>query len=137
MAGFGQWFLSQWFLSQWFGVLECCTGFFSVFSPPQPLVEASVPEPSGSGREKRLNINLLCFFGQLCRYLESLLRQASGGTIILSPAMQAFISLPSEGEQNFSAEEFSDISGEPRVWSPCQGAEPFPLKTASQPMDSI
>ncbi|GAB5573881.1 nck-associated protein 1-like isoform X1 [Prionailurus iriomotensis] len=44
------------------------------------------------------------------RYLESLLRQASGGTIILSPAMQAFISLPREGEQNFSAEEFSDIS---------------------------
>ncbi|KAF5928431.1 hypothetical protein HPG69_015036 [Diceros bicornis minor] len=43
-------------------------------------------------------------------YLESLLRQASSGTIILSPAMQAFISLPREGEQNFSAEEFSDIS---------------------------
>ncbi|XP_023112886.1 nck-associated protein 1-like isoform X4 [Felis catus] len=47
---------------------------------------------------------------RLNRYLESLLRQASGGTIILSPAMQAFISLPREGEQNFSAEEFSDIS---------------------------
>ncbi|KAF4010165.1 hypothetical protein G4228_001643 [Cervus hanglu yarkandensis] len=43
-------------------------------------------------------------------YLESLLRQASSGTIILSPAMQAFISLPREGEQNFSAEEFSDVS---------------------------
>ncbi|XP_067552949.1 nck-associated protein 1-like isoform X6 [Pseudorca crassidens] len=43
-------------------------------------------------------------------YLESLLRQASSGTIILSPAMQAFISLPRDGEQNFSAEEFSDIS---------------------------
>uniref|UniRef100_A0A2I3SH23 NCK associated protein 1 like n=2 Tax=Pan TaxID=9596 RepID=A0A2I3SH23_PANTR len=43
-------------------------------------------------------------------YLESLLRQASSGTIILSPAMQAFVSLPREGEQNFSAEEFSDIS---------------------------
>uniref|UniRef100_H0VD15 NCK associated protein 1 like n=1 Tax=Cavia porcellus TaxID=10141 RepID=H0VD15_CAVPO len=43
-------------------------------------------------------------------YLESLLRQASSGTIVLSPAMQAFISLPREGEQNFSAEEFSDIS---------------------------
>ncbi|XP_007947797.1 nck-associated protein 1-like [Orycteropus afer afer] len=43
-------------------------------------------------------------------YLESLLRQASNGAIILSPAMQAFISLPREGEQNFSAEEFSDIS---------------------------
>ncbi|XP_069898349.1 nck-associated protein 1-like isoform X2 [Dipodomys merriami] len=43
-------------------------------------------------------------------YLESLLRQASSGTIILSPAMQAFISLPREGEQGFSAEEFSDVS---------------------------
>ncbi|XP_073863163.1 nck-associated protein 1-like isoform X4 [Macaca fascicularis] len=43
-------------------------------------------------------------------YLESLLRQASSGTIIFSPAMQAFVSLPREGEQNFSAEEFSDIS---------------------------
>ncbi|XP_066225784.1 nck-associated protein 1-like isoform X2 [Saccopteryx leptura] len=44
------------------------------------------------------------------RYLESLLRQASSGTIIHAPAMQAFISLPREEEQNFSAEEFSDIS---------------------------
>ncbi|KAM5332875.1 nck-associated protein 1-like [Glossophaga mutica] len=43
-------------------------------------------------------------------YLESLLRQASSGTIIFSPAMQAFISLPREEEQHFSAEEFSDIS---------------------------
>ncbi|XP_074258821.1 nck-associated protein 1-like isoform X4 [Saimiri boliviensis] len=47
---------------------------------------------------------------RLNRYLESLLRQASSGTIVLSPAMQAFFSLPREGEQNFSAEEFSDIS---------------------------
>uniref|UniRef100_A0A4X1WBI6 NCK associated protein 1 like n=1 Tax=Sus scrofa TaxID=9823 RepID=A0A4X1WBI6_PIG len=47
---------------------------------------------------------------RLNRYLESLLRQASSGTITLSPAMQAFISLPREGEQNFSAEEFSDVS---------------------------
>ncbi|KFO21299.1 Nck-associated protein 1-like [Fukomys damarensis] len=43
-------------------------------------------------------------------YLESLLRQASSGTIVLSPAVQAFVSLPREGEQNFSAEEFSDVS---------------------------
>ncbi|XP_066114604.1 nck-associated protein 1-like isoform X1 [Saccopteryx bilineata] len=43
-------------------------------------------------------------------YLESLLRQASSGTIIHAPAMQAFISHPREEEQNFSAEEFSDIS---------------------------
>ncbi|XP_027713854.1 nck-associated protein 1-like [Vombatus ursinus] len=43
-------------------------------------------------------------------YLESLLRQASSGTIVLSPAMQAFVSIPREGEQSFSAEEFSDVS---------------------------
>ncbi|CAM4604698.1 unnamed protein product [Lepidochelys olivacea] len=43
-------------------------------------------------------------------YLEALLRQASTGAIVLSPAMQAFISVPKEGEQSFSAEEFSDIS---------------------------
>ncbi|KAF7240309.1 Nck-associated protein 1-like [Varanus komodoensis] len=43
-------------------------------------------------------------------YLESLLRQASMGSIILSPAMQAFVSIPKEGEQTFSAEEFSDVS---------------------------
>ncbi|XP_062975325.1 nck-associated protein 1-like [Elgaria multicarinata webbii] len=43
-------------------------------------------------------------------YLESLLRQASMGSIVLSPAMQAFVSVPKEGEQTFSAEEFSDIS---------------------------
>uniref|UniRef100_A0A8C5F0S1 NCK associated protein 1 like n=1 Tax=Gopherus evgoodei TaxID=1825980 RepID=A0A8C5F0S1_9SAUR len=43
-------------------------------------------------------------------YLEVLLRQASTGAIVLSPAMQAFISVPREGKQSFSAEEFSDIS---------------------------
>ncbi|XP_039370372.1 nck-associated protein 1-like isoform X3 [Mauremys reevesii] len=43
-------------------------------------------------------------------YLEALLRQASTGAIVLSPAMQAFVSVPREGEQSFSAEEFSDIS---------------------------
>ncbi|XP_066472263.1 nck-associated protein 1-like [Tiliqua scincoides] len=43
-------------------------------------------------------------------YLESLLRQASMGSIVLSPAMQAFVSIPKEGEQTFSAEEFSDVS---------------------------
>ncbi|XP_054859951.1 nck-associated protein 1-like [Eublepharis macularius] len=43
-------------------------------------------------------------------YLESLLRQASMGTIVLSPGMRAFVSLPKEGEPTFSAEEFSDVS---------------------------
>lgn len=98
--------------------------------PPQPSVEFLFQSPvavvENSGREKRLNTNLLCFLGQPCRYLESLLRQASSGIILLSPAMQTFISLPREGEQHFSAEEFSDISGEPRARSPCRGAEPFP-----------
>ncbi|XP_070597100.1 nck-associated protein 1-like isoform X1 [Erythrolamprus reginae] len=42
-------------------------------------------------------------------YLESLLRQASMGSIVLSPLMQAFVSVPKEGEQIFSAEEFSDV----------------------------
>ncbi|CAI5765035.1 Uncharacterized protein PODLI_1B040521 [Podarcis lilfordi] len=43
-------------------------------------------------------------------YLESLLRQASMGSIVLSPSMQTFVSIPKEGEQTFSAEEFSDVS---------------------------
>ncbi|XP_006035394.1 nck-associated protein 1-like [Alligator sinensis] len=43
-------------------------------------------------------------------YLEALLRQASMGTIVLSPAMEAFMSLPREGEGSFSAQEFSDIT---------------------------
>ncbi|XP_048343540.1 nck-associated protein 1-like [Sphaerodactylus townsendi] len=42
--------------------------------------------------------------------LESLLRQASMGTIILSPGMRAFVSLQKEGEQTFRAEEYSDVS---------------------------
>lgn len=102
----------------------------SLFSAPQPLAEFLFLSPvvvvGSNGRDKELSTNLPCFLGQPCRYLESLLRQASSGTIILSPAMQAFVSLPREGEQNFSAEEFSDVSGEPRAWSPCQGAAPFP-----------
>lgn len=82
-------------------------------------------ELSDSRKQKGLNTDLLYFFGQPSRYLESLLRQASGGTIILSPAMQAFISLPREGEQNFSAEEFSDVSGELGAGSASFGADPF------------
>uniref|UniRef100_A0A670YTS8 NCK associated protein 1 like n=1 Tax=Pseudonaja textilis TaxID=8673 RepID=A0A670YTS8_PSETE len=42
-------------------------------------------------------------------YLESLLRQASMGSIVLSPLLQAFVSVPKEGEQIFSAEEFCDV----------------------------
>ncbi|NXL68851.1 NCKPL protein, partial [Chordeiles acutipennis] len=43
-------------------------------------------------------------------YLEALLRQASAGTIVLAPALQAFTTLPREGEPHFSAAEFSDVS---------------------------
>lgn len=46
------------------------------------------------------------------RYLEALLRQASTGAIILAPALQAFATVPREGEPHFSAAEFSDVSGE-------------------------
>ncbi|MGH0167499.1 UNVERIFIED_CONTAM: hypothetical protein FKN15_062155 [Acipenser sinensis] len=42
-------------------------------------------------------------------YLEGLLRQASNGTITHSPTMRAFMSQPSENEQSFSAQEYSDI----------------------------
>ncbi|XP_060108145.1 nck-associated protein 1-like [Heteronotia binoei] len=43
-------------------------------------------------------------------YLESLLRQASMGSIVFSPGMRAFVNLPKEGEPTFSAEEYSDVS---------------------------
>ncbi|NXX58017.1 NCKPL protein, partial [Scopus umbretta] len=47
-------------------------------------------------------------------YLEALLRQASTGAIVLAPALQAFTTVPREGEPLFSAAEFSDVSGEGR-----------------------
>ncbi|NWH49412.1 NCKPL protein, partial [Fregata magnificens] len=43
-------------------------------------------------------------------YLEALLRQASTGAIILAPALQAFTTVPREGEPPFSAAEYSDVS---------------------------
>uniref|UniRef100_A0A8B9P1Z2 NCK associated protein 1 like n=1 Tax=Apteryx owenii TaxID=8824 RepID=A0A8B9P1Z2_APTOW len=43
-------------------------------------------------------------------YLEALLRQASTGAIVLAPALQAFATVPREGEPAFSAAEFSDVS---------------------------
>uniref|UniRef100_A0A8B9CMU3 NCK associated protein 1 like n=1 Tax=Anser brachyrhynchus TaxID=132585 RepID=A0A8B9CMU3_9AVES len=43
-------------------------------------------------------------------YLEALLRQASMGAIVLAPALQAFTTVPREGEPSFSAAEFSDVS---------------------------
>lgn len=96
---------------------------FSLSSPLQPLADFLLD--SWVVVQKSLNANLSFLGPSRCRYLESLLRQASSGVILLSPAMQAFISLPRDGEQNFSAEEFSDISGEPCPWPPCHRAE-FP-----------
>ncbi|XP_060677133.1 nck-associated protein 1-like [Hemiscyllium ocellatum] len=43
-------------------------------------------------------------------YLESLLRQASTGIIIHSPAVRAFVTIPAENVQIFNAEEYSDVS---------------------------
>ncbi|NXA43326.1 NCKPL protein, partial [Eudromia elegans] len=43
-------------------------------------------------------------------YLEALLRQASGGAIVLAPALQAFATVPRDGQPSFSAAEFSDVS---------------------------
>ncbi|XP_046731027.1 nck-associated protein 1-like [Silurus meridionalis] len=42
-------------------------------------------------------------------YLESLLRQASGGIIAHCPTMHCFINISVENEQGFKPEEFSDI----------------------------
>lgn len=36
------------------------------------------------------------------------------GAIVLAPALQAFTTVPREGEPSFSAAEFSDVSGEGR-----------------------
>uniref|UniRef100_A0A8C3NI27 Uncharacterized protein n=1 Tax=Geospiza parvula TaxID=87175 RepID=A0A8C3NI27_GEOPR len=43
-------------------------------------------------------------------YLEALLRQASTGAVLLSPALQAFTTVPREEQPPFSAAEFSDVS---------------------------
>ncbi|XP_066063661.1 nck-associated protein 1-like [Chamaea fasciata] len=43
-------------------------------------------------------------------YLEALLRQASTGAVLLSPALQAFVTVPREEQPPFSAAEFSDVS---------------------------
>uniref|UniRef100_A0A4W3GCM4 Uncharacterized protein n=1 Tax=Callorhinchus milii TaxID=7868 RepID=A0A4W3GCM4_CALMI len=45
-------------------------------------------------------------------YLEALLRQASTSGIIHSPAIKAFVTLPVENLQIFSAEQYSDVSGQ-------------------------
>ncbi|XP_060766353.1 nck-associated protein 1-like isoform X2 [Neoarius graeffei] len=46
---------------------------------------------------------------RLSKYLESLLRQASGGVIIHCPTMHCFINLSVENEHSFRAQEYSDI----------------------------
>ena len=56
----------------------------------------------------------MCVYMVCCiyRYLESLLRHASGSLIAHSPTMQCFINQPSDSDLSFRADEFSDISGE-------------------------
>ncbi|XP_072572835.1 nck-associated protein 1-like isoform X3 [Paramormyrops kingsleyae] len=50
-------------------------------------------------------------------YLETLLRQVSNGHIAYFPAMKAFVNLPTENELSFTAEEYSDISGNATAWA--------------------
>ena len=45
------------------------------------------------------------------RYLEVLLRRVSSGHIVFSPSHKAFVSLSSEGQLPFNAEEYADLMG--------------------------
>ncbi|KAM7028318.1 LOW QUALITY PROTEIN: nck-associated protein 1-like [Acridotheres tristis] len=58
-------------------------------------------------------------------YLEALLRQASTGAVLLSPALQAFTTVPREEQPPFSAAEFSDVSG--GVWGVQMGTVVMPI----------
>lgn len=57
--------------------------------------------------EKKTHISFVCF----CRYLEVLLRRVSSGHIVYSPIHKAFVSLSSEGQLPFNAEEYADLMG--------------------------
>ena len=53
-------------------------------------------------------------------YLEVLLRRVSAGHIVYSPNHKAFVSLSTEGQLPFNAEEYADLMGERvRLWSHC------------------
>ncbi|KAM4880931.1 LOW QUALITY PROTEIN: nck-associated protein 1-like [Sylvia borin] len=68
-------------------------------------------------------------------YLEALLRQASTGAVLLSPALQAFVTVPREEQPPFSAAEFSDVSGW-GLWGPWAGlSHPCP-RQCPQPVPS-
>ena len=58
-------------------------------------------------------------FLYLPRYLEGLLRQASTSLIAHCPNMHCFVNHTTENEQTFSAEEYSDITGQ-SVLAECQ-----------------
>ena len=49
--------------------------------------------------------------GLVARYLEVLLRRVSTGHIVYSPNHKAFVSLSSEGQLPFNAEEYADLMG--------------------------
>ncbi|XP_041946705.1 nck-associated protein 1-like [Alosa sapidissima] len=62
-------------------------------------------------------------------YLESLLRQASSALILHCPTMHCFVNQPTEAEQSFRAEQFSDIC-EMRALAELLG--PYGLKFLSE-----
>uniref|UniRef100_A0A8C5JJN3 NCK associated protein 1 like n=1 Tax=Junco hyemalis TaxID=40217 RepID=A0A8C5JJN3_JUNHY len=68
------------------------------------LLQQSHPR-DGSGQP-----TLTAIYTDWSVYLEALLRQASTGAVLLSPALQAFTTVPREEQPPFSAAEFSDVS---------------------------
>ena len=48
----------------------------------------------------------------ISRYLEVFLRRVSAGHIVFSPIHKAFVSLSTEGQLPFNAEEYADLMGE-------------------------
>ncbi|KAJ8378284.1 hypothetical protein AAFF_G00244190 [Aldrovandia affinis] len=62
-------------------------------------------------------------------YLEGLLRQASSALIVHCPTMRCFINQPTENEQSFRAEEYSDI---PEMQALAELIGPYGLKFLSE-----
>ena len=68
------------------------------------LPQQTQPTDSFSG-EKTITSNYTQW------YLEVLLRRVSAGHIVFSPNHKAFVSLTTEGQLPFSAEEYADLMG--------------------------
>ena len=68
------------------------------------LPQQTQPTDSFSG-EKTITSNYTQW------YLEVLLRRVSAGHIVYSPNHKAFVSLTTEGQLPFSAEEYADLMG--------------------------